>query len=120
MSRSADEPPALEVQSLARNCHEAMLLALLAGGPYHGYQLALEIEERSGGAFRFNHGTLYPILHKLEAEGLIRGDWLDEQTRRKRKTYSLTDAGRDRLAGQIRAWRGFFFNFFAVVGEETP
>lgn len=119
MVETPDAPPTLEIQSLARNCHEALLLALLAGGPHHGYQLALELEQRSGGAFRFNHGTLYPILHKLEQEGLIQGDWLDEQTKRKRKSYSLTEAGRDRLAVQTGAWRGFFFNFFSVIGEDT-
>ncbi len=120
LTKPSDTPPTVEIQSLARNCHEAMLLALLAGGPHHGYQLALELEERSGGAFRFNHGTLYPILHKLERDGLIRGDWLDEPTKRRRKSYSLTEAGRVRLAGQITAWRSFFFNFFSVIGEESP
>ena len=120
MDTPREDSPTLEIQGLARSCHETMLLALLAGGPHHGYQLALELEEKSGGAFRFNHGTLYPILHRLEREGLIRGDWLDEPTKRKRKSYSLTATGRDRLATQIRAWRGFFFNLFAVLGEETP
>ena len=119
MSKPQDAQTTLEIQGLARNCHEALLLALLASGPHHGYQLALELEQRSGGAFRFNHGTLYPILHKLEREGLIRGDWLDEATKRKRKSYSLTGAGHERLASQIRAWRGFFFNFFSVLGEEA-
>ena len=114
------DPPTVEIQNLARSCNETLLLALLATGPHHGYQLALELEEKSGGTFRFNHGTLYPILHKLERQGLIRGDWLDEETRRKRKSYLLTETGRDRLASQIEAWRGFFFNFFAVVEEETP
>jgi DNA-binding PadR family transcriptional regulator len=96
------------------------LLALLASGPHHGYQLALELEQKSDGAFRFNHGTLYPILHKLEHEGLIQGDWLDEPTKRKRKSYSLTEAGHDRLAKQIEAWRGFFTSFFSVIGEAQP
>ena len=120
MTEPEDTPPTIEIHTLARSCHEALLLALLAGGSHHGYQLALELERRSGGAFRFNHGTLYPILHKLEREGLIRGDWLDVATKRKRKSYSLTEAGRVRLAGQITAWRGFFFNFFSVLGEESP
>ncbi len=120
MNQPANGPPTVEIQNLSRDCHEALLLALLAAGPHHGYQLALELEQKSEGAFRFNHGTLYPILHKLEQVGLIRGDWLDEQTKRKRKSYSLTEAGRTRLARQIEAWRSFFFNFFSVIGEETP
>ena len=71
-----------EVQNLTKSCNEALILAILAERPRHGYQLALELEERSNGFFRFNHGTLYPILHKLENDGLIRGTWSDEGPRR--------------------------------------
>jgi DNA-binding PadR family transcriptional regulator len=122
MSRNTDaQPPeatpSVEIQGLSRSCNEALLLAVLAGGPRHGYQLGLAIEETSGGAFRFPHGTLYPILHKLENEGLISGDWLEEGTKRKRKRYALTAAGRQRVAEQARAWRSFFERFFAIVGE---
>jgi PadR family transcriptional regulator, regulatory protein PadR len=71
----------------------------------HGYQAALEIERRSGGYFRFNHGTLYPILHRLEKEGLIAGDWSDPEAGRARKEYALTEAGRTYLAEISRSWR---------------
>ena len=107
----------LEPQNLARSCHEALILATLADGPRHGYQLALEIEENSRGAFRFKHGTLYPILHKLENDGLIRGDWLDEAGRRKRKSYQLTAAGRHRLSERVVEWSEFFERFFNIVVE---
>lgn len=117
MNPPADQQPTVEIQNLSRDCHEALILALLSSGPRHGYQLALDLEERSGGDFRFSHGTLYPILHKLEQKGLIQGEWLDEQTERKRKRYSLTDAGRGRLAEQIEAWLGFFSRFFSVIGK---
>lgn len=121
MTRRADAPDeasfTVEIQGLTRSCNEVLILAVLAGGPLHGYQLALALEAKSGGAFRFAHGTLYPILHKLENDGLISGDWLEEETKRKRKRYALTAAGRRRLGGQVRAWRDFFERFFAVVGE---
>jgi DNA-binding PadR family transcriptional regulator len=68
-------------------------------------------------AFRFQHGTLYPILHKLESQGLISGDWLDEPSRRRRKRYQLTDAGREYLQEQIAGWRSFVDTFYQVVGE---
>jgi len=110
-------PTALDIQSLSRSCNQALILATLSSGPHHGYQLVLELEEKSGGAFRFRHGTLYPILHKLESDGLIRGDWLDEPSRRRRKSYQLTDAGREYLHSQIARWRTFVDSFFQVVGE---
>lgn len=108
---------AIDVQSLSRSCNETLILSTLSSGPHHGYQLVLELEEKSGGAFRFQHGTLYPILHKLESDGLISGDWLDEPSRRRRKSYQLTDAGREYLREQIAGWRAFVDSFFQVVGE---
>ena len=106
-----------DIQSLSRSCNEALILSVLSSGPHHGYQLALELEEKSGGAFGFQHGTLYPILHRLEKTGLIAGDWLDEGSKRKRKSYRLTAAGRRHLDHQIVSWRDFFDRFFDVVGE---
>jgi DNA-binding PadR family transcriptional regulator len=107
----------LDIQNLSRSCNEVLILSTLSSGPHHGYQLAIEIEEESGGAFRFRHGTLYPILHKLENDGLIQGDWLDEEGQRKRKSYRLTAAGRDRLSLQILEWSQFFERFFNIVVE---
>jgi PadR family transcriptional regulator PadR len=106
-----------EVQNLAKSCNEVLILAILAGGAKHGYQLALELEERSDGFFRLNHGTLYPILHKLENDGLIRGAWSEEGPRGKRKRYSLTAKGRRYHADRIAAWGSFFEHFSDIVGE---
>jgi PadR family transcriptional regulator PadR len=108
---------AVDIQHLSRSCNQILILSILAGGPHHGYQLALELEERSGGAFRFRHGTLYPILHKLENDGLICGDWLEGGSGRRRKNYRLTDAGRARLGHLHDGWSVFFERFFQVVGE---
>lgn len=107
----------LETQNLARSCHEALILATLADGPRHGYQLALEIEERSGGTFRFNHGTLYPILHKLESSGFIDGSWAEPEGKRKRRQYALTNAGRKHLNRLSDAWTAFVDSFFRVIGR---
>jgi DNA-binding PadR family transcriptional regulator len=108
--------PELETQNLARSCHEALILATLEAGPRHGYQLALEIEEQSEGYFRFNHGTLYPILHKLEARGLIEGAWQDPDAKRKRRQYALTADGREHLARLREAWAEYSKTLFAVIG----
>jgi PadR family transcriptional regulator PadR len=116
MSKKADTS-GLEVQNLARSCNEVLLLSVLSEGKKHGYQLALEIETRSGGFFKFNHGTLYPILHKLEKEGLISGCWSDEGPKRKRRQYTLTKKGRDHAARELKFWREFFKQFFAIAGE---
>lgn len=85
----------LDTRSLGRDVNEALVLSVLRDEPRHGYEIALEVEERSGGAFELQHGTLYPILHRLEEEGRIRGAWSEEG--RRRKVYRLTQAGRRHL-----------------------
>lgn len=110
----------LDPQNLARSCHEALILAALDEGPRHGYQLALEIEERSGGSFRFNHGTLYPILHKLESSGFIQGTWAEPEGKRKRRQYALTAAGRTHLESLRTAWERFSDSLFNVIGRSGP
>jgi len=110
-------PHPLDIQGLGRSCNQVLILSTLASGPHHGYQLALEIEEKSGGRFRFQHGTLYPILHRLESEGLIRGSWGDEPGRRRRKSYQLTADGRKHLAGLTADWKDFFDGLVLVIGE---
>lgn len=85
----------VETQSLGRNVNELLVLATLEDGPRHGYQIALDVEEESDGAFELQHGTLYPILHRLEKEGLIQGTW--EEEGRRRKVYGLTERGRRHL-----------------------
>ena len=109
--------PTFEVQNLTKSCNEALILAILAGGKKHGYQLALELEERSDGFFRFNHGTLYPILHKLEKEGMIEGTWKREGPKRRRKLYTLTRKGKRYHGWQEGAWRRFFDHLFGLVEE---
>jgi PadR family transcriptional regulator PadR len=107
----------LEIPNLTKNCNEALILAILFNQKKHGYQIALEIEEKSEGLFKFNHGTLYPILHKLEKESLIKGTWKQEGPKRKRKYYTLTAKGRKYAADQLAQWRNFFEQFFEILGE---
>ncbi len=88
-----------DVQGFARGIHELLVLSTLRGEAKHGYQIALDVEEDSNGLFRFKHGTLYPILHRLEAEGLIKGSW-SRDGGRKKKVYALTGSGERHLKGE--------------------
>lgn len=98
----------LEAQALAKTIHELLVLAALRDGDKHGYQIALDVEERSEGVFVFQHGTLYPILHRLEANKLIRGRWSGARGQRRRKVYTLTPAGRQRLEAGRESCRETF------------
>jgi PadR family transcriptional regulator, regulatory protein PadR len=110
-------PPAFELQNLDRSLNEVLILAILQREPKHGYQIALEIEERSGGFFGFKHGTLYPILHHLEKEGLIDGNWDAGRSRRRKKEYLLTPAGRAYLDERLRGWRELHERLSALAVE---
>ena len=88
-----------DVQGFARDINELLVLSTLRGEAKHGYQIALDVEDDSNGLVRFRHGTLYPILHRLEEEGLIRGAWSKDGGRRK-KIYALTGQGAGHLNGE--------------------
>lgn len=107
----------IDISNLTRNLNEILILATLFKEQKHGYQIALDIEEKSNGMFKFNHGTLYPILHKLEKQGFIKGTWKGEESKRQRKYYTITTKGRKHAQEQVAGWKGFFKEFFDIVGE---
>ncbi len=111
----------IDAQSLPKRLNELLILQELARGPLHGYQIALEVEERSGGYFPFSHGTLYPILHRLEKDGLIAGRWSDPAEGRPRKEYALTEAGRTHRGELVDDWRELSARVesFLETGEAT-
>ncbi|MFC1537978.1 PadR family transcriptional regulator [Candidatus Latescibacterota bacterium] len=109
----------LEIAILAKLCNEALILSALSAGQRHGYQIALEIEEKSSGMFQFNHGTLYPILHKLEKKGFIRGNWKHEEGERKRKYYKLTSRGKKYLKNLNTDLKTFFETLFSITGGKS-
>jgi len=86
---------------------EVLILSLLEERIRHGYEIGRLIEERSGGALRFNAASLYPTLYRLEDRRLIRGRWVEKAGHRRRRYYRITPAGRQALAARRRDWREF-------------
>jgi PadR family transcriptional regulator PadR len=104
-----------DVQGFARNFNVLLVLSTLRERAKHGYQIALDIESESNGLFRFRHGTLYPILHRLESEGLIEGDWTREGDGRRKKEYRLTAKGRRHLSGETDRVEAIVMRFLHVI-----
>ncbi|MEE1755400.1 PadR family transcriptional regulator [Streptomyces sp. SP18CS02] len=76
------------------------LLALLARGPAHGYELKQDLEQLLGAAYPpTNVGQIYVTLGRLEKSGLIEGEEIAQESRPNKKIYRLTDAGREALRG---------------------
>jgi transcriptional regulator len=83
-----------------------MVLRTLASmGPQHGFGIGRRIEDVSRQQLKLNYGTLYPMLVKLEQEGLIASEWRQSENNRRAKYYSLTAAGRRAVAKQAREWQ---------------
>ena len=85
---------------------DGMLLAVLALEPAHGYAVIEALRRRSGGVFDLPEGTVYPALHRLEADGLLASAWATESGR-KRRVYRLTRRGRAALGERRSEWRAF-------------
>ena len=93
---------------------DALLLAILEPGPQHGYAVIEALRTGSGGALDLPTGTVYPALHRLERAGLIAGSW-SADTGRRRRSYTLTKAGRHALDTQRSQWRQFSGAVSAVL-----
>jgi PadR family transcriptional regulator, regulatory protein PadR len=95
---------------------DLLLLAVLERGPAHGYAILSTLRQRSGGAFDLPEGTIYPALHRLEADGLLCSEWAGEGGRR-RRVYRLTPAGQLALERRQQEWRTFAGAVDATVGH---
>lgn len=97
-----------------------VLKTLDAMGPLHGFGIARRIDQISGNLLNVNHGTLYPVLMKLEQEGSIASEWGISENNRKARFYRLTRSGRKALAAEQRQWQQateIVARFFALEGE---
>jgi len=94
---------------------DLLLLAVLSNGPAHGYAIIESLRSRSDGTFDLPEGTIYPALHRLENQGLLRSIWSDDSARRKR-IYQLTAKGRQMLAQRQEEWKTFSKAMNATVG----
>jgi PadR family transcriptional regulator, regulatory protein PadR len=94
---------------------ELLLMGVLQHGPAHGYAIIAALRERSDGEFDLAEGTIYPALHRLEANGHVKSS-IAMANGRRRRTYALTASGRREFAAQRKEWHGFVQSVAAVVG----
>ena len=97
---------------------EAVVLGVLQDGGRHGYEIARRIREIDDGALNAREGRLYPLLHRLEAEGLLLGQCVPQEGRPPRKVYALTANGRSALASHRLAWRQYVGSVESALGKE--
>lgn len=102
-------------RELLRGSTNLLVLSILENDDMYGYQMIKKLKMKSENVFEFQEGTLYPILHKLEADGAILSYW-DESTSKKRKYYSITENGRKQLKEKKQEWELFSTKVNQVIG----
>lgn len=86
---------------------DLLVLKTLQAGPAHGWDIAQRIQQVSREVLRIGQGSLYPALHRLEAQGWIISAWGASENNRRAKFYKLTAAGRKQLAAETELWERF-------------
>ena len=96
---------------------EIIILKLLSKKEMYGYQIVSEMEER-GNVFNLREGTLYPILYRLEDDGMIESRWEQSASRKvPRKYYAITPSGKDLLKEATEQWLEFAYTVEKVLKD---
>jgi len=106
-------------QQLKKGSAELLILTLVEHRSRHGYEISKLIEERSGGALKFNVASFYPMLYRLEERGLIAGRWVEKAGQRRRRYYKLTAQGKDVLKTQRATWLNFVNAIHSITEAEN-
>ena len=97
---------------------DVLVLKSLAAGALHGYAIAQRIKMLSREALQVQEGSLYPALHRLEAQGWVAAEWGESENKRRAKYYSLTREGRRQLESETRNWERLSQAIGLVLGAE--
>jgi PadR family transcriptional regulator, regulatory protein PadR len=98
-------PPDRWEAQLRKGAVEMAALATLWQGSLYGLEIIRLLENRS--RLVLSEGTIYPILSRLKADGLLTSEWVEAEAGHPRKYYSLTGVGRQRLRHMVEAWTNF-------------
>ncbi len=105
-------------RELLKGTTETVVLAEIARQPLHGYQLVERLRTQSKGILALGEGTLYPLLYRLEANGLVRGQWEPGAGGRRKRVYSLTRKGHRCLADRSAQWAELVHGVALVLGSK--
>jgi PadR family transcriptional regulator PadR len=83
---------------------DMLILKALATGPLHGLGVSRRIGQLTRGTFLVKAGSLFPALHRMEADGWLVSSWHQTERNRRGKYYELTKRGRRQLGAETRSW----------------
>lgn len=94
---------------------ELLILKSLSLEPMHGLGISRRLEQITRGTFQVNPGSFFPVLHRMEDEGWIRGQWGHSENKRRAKYYRLTAPGRKKLQQEEKRWRHVASTIFTIL-----
>jgi DNA-binding PadR family transcriptional regulator len=97
---------------------EPLILSLLSKGESYGYAIIQDVRRRSGDQLQWTDGMLYPVLHRMERNGLIKSRWVKIENGRKRKYYSLKQNGKKALKMHSQQWTAVNSVLTGLLGEQ--
>ena len=107
------------LQQLKKGVLEMLVLELICQAPTYGYELMAKLKLRSGELFTLKEGTLYPILYRLEDEGMIAAQWSQgEGKTAPKKMYAATDKGQAERHRRHGVWQDFYCTVNGFYQEE--
>ena len=104
--------------ALLQGTLDVLILRTLLFGSQHGQGIARAIQQQSEDTLLVDHGSLYPALQRLEAQGWISADWGTSDNNRKARFYTLTKSGRKQLVAETRQWRRLTAAIGRILGTE--
>jgi PadR family transcriptional regulator, regulatory protein PadR len=90
---------------LVQGTLDMLILSRLARGPMHGFGIAEHIQQVTEDILRVEEGSLYPALHRLEAQGMITSEWGPSANNRQAKFYKLTPRGKKQAGVEVTKWQ---------------
>jgi PadR family transcriptional regulator, regulatory protein PadR len=106
----------MKQSSLLQGTLDLLILRILELGPNHGWGISSRLQQMSKDSLSTSQGSLYPALHRLELRGEVRSEMMPSDNNRRARMYTLTAAGRKRLAKETEAWNSFAYSMRLVLG----
>lgn len=98
---------------------DMLVMRAVTDEPLHGYALVHRLKLISGGRLSVPQGSLYPALHRLENQGMLKADWRETDSGREAKFYRLTAKGKKRLDAEVAEWKELSKAISLILGLAT-